>query len=358
MTGFVLSRLIFETIMKKDKVKNLTFTTNITKSWFQNTKINFIGNRKIGYFISGTFIIISIISFSIRGLNQGIDFSGGRNYVVRFDKAVKTEEIKGLLRNAFDGQTPNVIAIKSNETDNSDNRIRISTNFKITDQSNGVDEEISARLYKGLKPLLKPGLTQNQFVKTNIMSSQKVGPTVADDIKVSAIWAVLLSIIAIGLYILIRFRNVAFSVGGIASLTHDALIVLGLYSLLYSIMPFSLEIDQSFIAAILTVIGYSINDTVIIFDRVREYRALYPKRDPQATLNDALNSTLGRTFNTTFTTAIVLVAIFLFGGESIRGFVFALLIGIVVGTYSSLFIAVPFAHEILDKKHKKEHGNK
>lgn len=353
ITGFVLSRIAFEAIVLKDKYKNLSFTTNITKNWFHNTKIRFIENRKIGYTISAVLILASCVSFAVRGLNQGIDFSGGRNYVIRFDAPVNTESVKTMLRGAFDGQTPGVIAVKSNDAANSDNRVRISTNYKIEDGSPSVDSEIEGRLYKGLKPLLAEGVTQADFVSAQILSSQKVGPTVADDIKVSAIWAVVLAILAIGLYILIRFKNVAFSVGGIASLSHDALIVLGLYSLLYSIMPFSLEIDQAFIAAILTVIGYSINDTVIIFDRVREYRALYPNRDIKTTIDDGLNSTLARTFNTTFTTAIVLVAIFIFGGESIRGFIFALLIGIVVGTYSSLFVAVPLAHDILDRKIKK-----
>lgn len=354
ITGFVLSRIVFEALVLKDKYKNLSFTTNITKNWFHNTKIRFIENRKIGYTISAVLILASCVSFAVRGLNQGIDFSGGRNYVVRFDAPVNTESVKTMLRGAFDGQTPGVIAVKSNDAANSDNRVRISTNYKIEDGSPSIDSEIEGRLYKGLKPLLAEDVTQADFVATQILSSQKVGPTVADDIKVSAIWAVVLAILAIGLYILIRFKNVAFSVGGIASLSHDALIVLGLYSLLYSIMPFSLEIDQAFIAAILTVIGYSINDTVIIFDRVREYRTLYPNRDIKTTIDDGLNSTLARTFNTTFTTAIVLVAIFIFGGESIRGFIFALLIGIVVGTYSSLFVAVPLAHDILDRKIKKD----
>lgn len=354
ITGFVLSRLTYELLLAKDKLKNATFSTKITQNWFQNMSLNFVGMRKAGYIISGALILISCVSFAIRGLDQGIDFSGGRNYVVSFDKNVKTDEVKDLLSDAFDGQTPNVITIKSSNVDNSDNRVRISTNFKIKDNSTSVDGEIVDRLYKGLTPLLAEGTTLEQFTNQNIMSSQKVGPTVADDIKASAVWAVLFAIIAIGLYILMRFRNAAFSVGGIVALIHDTVIVLGAYSLLYSIMPFSMEIDQAFIAAILTVVGYSINDTVIIFDRVREYRTLYPKRKATENANNALNSTLVRTFNTSFTTAIVLFAIFLFGGESIKGFVFALLIGIVVGTYSSLFVAVPVAHDIMRKKEKKE----
>lgn len=353
-TGFLLSKVVYADLIKRDKLRNLSFTTNITKNWLQNTKLNFIGNRKIGYIISGVLLLASFVSFGVRGFNLGADFSGGRNYVVKFDKQVSTENVRNMLKGAFDGQAPQVITIKSNDIDNSGTRVRISTNFKVEDQGSAVDQEIEQRLYKGLSPLLKTGTTEQQFASQNILSSQKVGPTVADDIKISAIWAVILSILAIGLYILVRFRDVAFSAGSIASLAHDALIVMGFYSLLYSIMPFSLEIDQSFIAAILTVIGYSINDTVVIFDRVREYRTLYPDRDHKTMINDALNSTLARTFNTSFTTAIVLVAIFIFGGESIRGFVFALLIGIVTGTYSTLFIAVPTAYEILNKKSKKK----
>lgn len=356
LTAFVVSRVIFESVIKSEKAKNIPFVSNITKNWFQNVKINFIGLRKVGYIISIAVIVIAGASLAFRGLNLGIDFSGGRNYTVAFNKNVKTDEVKDLLQVAFDGETPNVITIKSNDADNAENRVRISTKFKVDDKSEAVDTEIESRLYEGLKSLLDENTSQAEFVENNIISSQKVGPAIAKDITISAIWAVVLAILAIGLYILIRFRNLAFSVGGIVSLIHDALFVIGAYSLLYSIMPFSLEIDQAFIAAILTVVGYSINDTVVVFDRVREYRALYPKRELGQTFNDALNSTLGRTFNTTFTTALVLIAIFMFGGESIRGFVFALLIGVLVGAFSTLFIATPVAWEILrrDKKLSKK----
>ncbi|MBR2624087.1 MAG: protein translocase subunit SecDF [Paludibacteraceae bacterium] len=354
LTGFVLSRVVYSFLTKRNKIsQDVKFCTNITKSWFQNTKFKFMEFRKYAYIISGITLLVGVVSLCVRGLNQGIDFSGGRNYVVKFDKAVSTEDVKSALAASFDGDAPSVITIKSSEVDNSDSRVRISTNFKIEDQSQEIDGEIEGRLYNGLKSYLKPGTTQEQFANEYILSSQKVGPTVADDIKASAVVAITLSLLAIALYILLRFRNIAFSAGGVLALVHDSLVILGCYSLLYSVMPFSMEIDQAFIAAILTIIGYSINDTVVIFDRVREYRSLYPNRETASVFNDALNSTLGRTFNTSFTTLIVLIAIFIFGGESIRGFVFALLIGIFAGTYSSLFIASPIACSILKKKDKK-----
>ena len=354
LTGFVLSRVVYSFLTKRNKIsQDVKFCTNITKSWFQNTKFKFMEFRKYAYIISGIILLVGVVSLCVRGLNQGIDFSGGRNYVVKFDKAVSTEEVKSALAASFDGDAPSVITIKSSEVDNSDSRVRISTNFKIEDQGQEIDGEIEGRLYNGLKSYLKPGTTQEQFANEYILSSQKVGPTVADDIKASAVVAITLSLLAIALYILLRFRNIAFSAGGVLALVHDSLVILGCYSLLYSVMPFSMEIDQAFIAAILTIIGYSINDTVVIFDRVREYRSLYPNRETSSVFNDALNSTLGRTFNTSFTTLIVLIAIFIFGGESIRGFVFALLIGIFAGTYSSLFIASPIACSILKKKDKK-----
>lgn len=355
-TGLLVSRLMYDWVLKKDNlIDGHSFTTKFTENWFKNTKFKFVEKRWIGYIITGTILVAGTISMFYHGLNEGVDFSGGRNYVIRFEKPVNTEEVKGLLTTAFDGQTPNVITIKSDASANSENRVRVSTNFKIQDKSESVDNEIEARMYKGLKPLLNDNQSKEDFVSHNILNSQKVGPSVADDIKVSAIWAVVLSIIGIGLYILLRFRNLAFSLGAIASLTHDALVVIAFYSLLYTIMPFSLEIDQAFIAAILTVIGYSINDTVVIFDRVREYMHLYPNRGTKDLLNDSMNSTLGRTFSTTFTVFLVVLVIFMFGGDVIRGFIFALLIGVVTGVYSTLYIAVPTVYEVMirSKKYKK-----
>jgi SecD/SecF fusion protein len=353
MTGFILSRLIHEKISEREQASGQTFYTKFSRNWLQKNNLNIIGKRKYGYIISGTIILVSLISLFTpgQGLNEGIDFSGGRNYVVRFDKPVETQDVKSMLEGDFGKQSISVITIGSA------NQVRISTNYKINSSASTVDAEIEGKLYKSLKPLLKKNTTMEEFVKTNIRSSQKVGPTVANDIRTSAVWALLISIIGIGLYIFIRYRDIAFALGGIASLAHDALVVIGVYSLLYKIMPFSLEIDQTFIAAILTVIGYSINDTVVIFDRVREYRKLYPKRETLHLLNDSINSTLSRTFSTTFTIFIVLLVIFLFGGETIRGFVFAMLVGTVTGVYSTLFIAVPTAYEVMKKEKRTTKGD-
>jgi SecD/SecF fusion protein len=346
LTGFVLSRLMHEKISESEKANKQTFDTVLSRKFLQNTKLNIIGKRKIGYAISGIILIVSAVSLFTpgQGLKEGIDFSGGRNYVVRFDKDVNTEQVKSLLGGAFGDKSLNVITIGDA------NQVRISTNYKIENNQPYVDGEIEGKLYTGLKSLLKDGVTQEEFVKDNIRSSQKVGPTVADDIRTSAVWALIFAIIGIGLYIFIRFRDVAFALGAIASLAHDAILVIGFYSILWKIMPFSLEIDQSFIAAILTVIGFSVNDTVVIFDRIREYRKLYPKRPSLQLLNDSINSTISRTFSTTFTVFLVLLVVFIFGGEVIRGFVFAMLIGVTTGVYSTLFIAVPVAYEVMRKE--------
>lgn len=351
ITSFIsavfLTRLMLDAYANSKKAKELPFTTNITKNWFQNTKLNFIGGRKTAYIISTVLILVSVASFVTRGFSLGIDFSGGRNYVVRFEEPVKTDDVRSLLADAFDGTTVQVITIGS------ENQVRISTKFKIDDNSETIDDEMEARLYNGLKPLLKDASLE-EFVSEYIQSSQKVGPTIADDIKRSAIWAVLIAIIAIGLYILVRFRTIGYSLGAIVGLVHDTIITLGVFSLLYSIMPFSMEIDQAFIAAILTVVGYSVNDTVIIFDRIREFIGLYPKRDRKSVMNDSINSMLSRTFSTSVSTILVLLIIFMFGGETIRGFIFAMLFGIVIGTYSSIFVAAPITYELYKKKDKKE----
>ncbi len=339
-TSVFLTRMMLEMYASKENAKDVPFTTQLTKKWFQGIKFDFIGNRKYAYMISGTMFVIALISFGVRGFSYGVDFSGGRNYVVRFDQPVKTDNVRVLLANSFDGDIPGVITIGDN------NQVRVSTKFKIADNSSTIDDEIEGRLFTGLKSLLPDKVTKETFIKDYIKSSQKVGPTIADDIKTSAIWAVILAILAIGLYIWVRFRDVGYAVGAIGSLSHDAVITLGIFSLFYSIMPFSMEIDQSFIAAILTVVGYSINDTVIIYDRLREYINLYPKRDRKDTMNDAINHTLGRTFSTTMTVFVVLMAIFLFGGETIRGFIFALLFGVCIGVYSTVFNASPITYDV------------
>ena len=359
LTAVFICRLLLEVYAKKEDAKELSFTTKLLQNFLQNTKVNFIGARKVTYIFSGVLVVISILGVSpqVMGkLNLGIDFSGGRNYIIRFAQDVNTEEVNTSLDNVFmaakaelnDEETfaLNVITIGSA------NQVRVSTNYLINDNSENVDETIEALLYEGCKPFLAEGVTLDEFKSTEInpevgiMQSQKVGPAVADDIKQSAVLAVLAALVAIFLYVLLRFRNFAFSVGALVGLAHNALIVLGAYALLWKVMPFSMEIDQAFIAAILTVIGYSINDTVVVFDRVREYKGLYPKRELALNINNALNDTLSRTFSTSMSTFVVLLAIFCFGGETIRGFVFALLIGVIVGTYSSLCVATPLAYDI------------
>ena len=359
LTAVFVCRLLLEAYAKKENAKELNFTTKLMQNFLQNTKANFIGARKVTYIVSGVLVLVGILGVNphIMGkLNLGIDFSGGRNYIVRFEQPVNTQEVNAALDNVFmeaktqanDEETfaLNVITIGDA------NQVRISTNYRINDNSETLDDEIEALLFAGCQQFLPEGITLDEFKSTElnpeigIMQSQKVGPAIADDITQSAIWAVLAALLGIFLYVLARFRNFAFSVGALTGLAHNTLIVLGAYALLWKVMPFSMEIDQAFIAAILTVIGYSINDTVVIFDRVREYTGLYPKRDRKQNINDALNHTLSRTFSTSMSTLVVLVAIFCFGGETIRGFVFALLIGVVVGTYSSLCVATPLAFDI------------
>jgi len=347
ITAVFLTRLMLSMYAKRDNAKELSFTTPLTKNFLQNIKFDFIGKRKIAYIISGTLIVISLISFATRGLNLGVDFSGGRFYIVRFDEPVKTDHVRSLLENSFEGDAVQVITIGN------ENQVRISTKYKINDNSETLDDEIEEILYKGLSPLLNKSVTKDQFVENYIKNSRKVGPTIADDIKTAAIWAVIFALIAIGLYIFVRFREFGYAVGATVALAHDALITIGTFSLLYSIMPFSMEIDQSFIAAILTVVGYSVNDTVIIFDRIRENVGLYPKRDRLTVMNDAINATLSRTFSTAMSTLVVLLAIFSFGGETIRGFIFAMLFGIAIGTYSSVFLASPISYEFFMRKRKK-----
>jgi len=352
LTAVFLTRLMLESYAKRENAKELPFISNVTKNWFQNINIQFIGNRKFAYIFSGSLIVISLISFAVRGFSLGVDFSGGRNYVVAFDHPVKTDEVRQLLTNCFPDASPQVITIGS------DNQVRISTKYKIDDNSTSIDNEIEVKLYNGLKPLLKPTVSKEDFVKNYIKNSQKVGPTIADDIKTSAIWSIIIAILLIGVYIYFRFREFGYALGATIALAHDAIIVLGSFSLLFSIMPFSMEIDQAFIAAILTVVAYSVYDTVIIFDRIREYVGLYPKRDRAESMNDAINHTLGRTFSTSLTVIMVLLSMFVFGGETIRGFIFAMLFGMIIGTYSSIFNASPITYEVYLAKLRKEEKKK
>jgi SecD/SecF fusion protein len=343
-SAIFITRLIFEMYIKK--TSRITFATNLTRGAFKNLKINFIGNRKPYYIISAILIVIGIGSLLYRGLDQGVDFTGGRNYIIEFDKPVDNVEVAASLENVL-GERPKVI------TFGSQNKIRISTQYKINEDDPAIDEEIQNKLYEGLKPMLGKDVSFEQFNTKNWLGTQKVGPTIADDIKRQAVIAIFFALVFMFLYILFRFRNWQFGMGAVAALVHDSLLILGLYSLFYGAMPFSLEIDQAFIAAILTVVGYSVNDTVVVFDRIREYLREFRKREISEIMNMALNSTLSRTFNTSMSTFVVLLTIFIFGGESIKGFTFALLVGIVVGTYSSLFIATPLVFDTIRKDESK-----
>lgn len=347
-TSIFITRLIFERQLSKNK--DISFTTNLTKHWLRYVKIPFIEKRKIFYTLSGIMIVASIVSFAVRGFDKGIDFKGGRTYVVRFDRDVKVDDIKNALAPVFNS-TPDV------KTYGNNNQVRITTGYKIEENNADVDNEVEELLYQGLKKANYIGdVSADTFSKVNLQSTQKVGPTISDKLTRDAILAVLFSLVLIFLYILVRFDSWQYGLGGVISLAHDAIITMGAFSLLYGFLPFSLEIDQAFIAAVLTVIGYSINDTVIIYDRIREYRHLYPKRGLADTMDHAMNSTLRRTFSTSLTVLIVLVAIFIFGGTSIKGFTFALLIGIGVGTYSSVFNAAPIVYDTItqSKKFKKD----
>jgi SecD/SecF fusion protein len=340
-SAIFITRLIYERLLTKQR--KLTFSTKLTQNAFKNTNVQFINNRKIFYFISGAIIAVGIFSLATRGLNQGIDFTGGRSYVVQFEKSIEIEDVRNSLAEKL-GEVPQVI------TFGGDDQIRITTKYKIDDENTiEVDEEVERLLYEGLQPYMDADVDFDHFLSDYRQSSQKVGATIADDIKVQAVWAILFALIAIFVYILVRFRNWQYGLGAVAALVHDVLIVLGIFSIFYGIMPFSLEIDQAFVAAILTVVGYSINDTVVVFDRIREYVGLYRKRERSEIINLALNSTLSRTFSTSLSTFFVLLMIFLFGGEVIRGFTFALLLGVVIGTYSSLFIATPVVYDTILK---------
>ena len=355
-TAVFLTRLVYENRMNKDKWLNLKFCTNFSRNLMQNMHVPFMSFYKKTFIFVAVAVVVFIVSFAVRGLSKSIDFTGGRNYVVAFEKAVQPEEVRGILAEAFPGCNTGAISIG---TDNK--TIRISTNYKIESNSPTADDEAETILYNALK---KHGLVNQANVEAfknpdireggSIISSTKVGPSVAKDITHNAIYSVLIALVAIFLYILLRFRNVAFSVGSVVALAVDTIIVLGLYSLLWGIVPWSLEIDQTFIGAILTVIGYSINDKVVVFDRIRENLGLHPKQDKQSLFNESINQTLARTINTSVSTLIVLLCIFVLGGASIRSFAFAMILGVVFGTLSSIFIASPVAYLVMGRKIKEE----
>ncbi len=368
-SGIFITRLVFEYLL--DKNKDVKLSTKLTANAFSKLSFNFIGVRKIAYIVSGTMIVISLASLFTKGFNLGVDFTGGHTYIVRFDKNVSIQDVRDALSVEY-GTAPDV------KTFGGRNQVKITTKYLIdaeqltegqikeyreisgnndSEYTVEPDDVIEAKLFKGLSKFYA-NLDFNSFVSDDDkamgrMSSMKVGPTVADDIKTSAYYAIIFALIVIFVYILIRFANWQFGLGALVALGHDVLFILGFYSLFYSIMPFSMEIDQAFIASILTVVGYSINDTVIVFDRIREYFGLYKSRDKGVVINQALNSTISRTINTSLTTILVLFAIFVFGGEVVRGFVFAMMIGIMVGTYSSLFVATPVAYDLMKRKSPK-----
>ena len=354
-TAIFISRLVIDWYAAKGK--KFTFNTNITKKWFTKINVDFLKLRKPAYVFSGILIVISIFSLATNSLNYGVDFVGGRSYVVKFENATSATDVANTLKDVF-GDAPEV------KTYGEASQLKITTKYKIDIEDKGIDDEVQELLFTGLKPYNPAELTLEEFkpgydgVKTTgILSSIKVEPTIADDIKTAAGWAVLGSLIVIFLYILLRFRKWQYSLGAIVALFHDVLIVFGIFSIFYKILPFDMEIGQSFIAAILTVLGYSINDTVIVYDRIREFTKTHNTWSFYKVINTGLNSTMGRTINTSLTTLLVLVAIFLFGGDSIKGFMFALIVGIGVGTYSSWFIASPILYDatkILEKEKNKK----
>jgi SecD/SecF fusion protein len=341
-TAIFVSRIIFTSML--DRNRTIRFANRYTLNFMVGVNVPWVQIRKKLYIISIVLSVIGITSLVFRGLNPGIDFVGGRTYVVRFDQDVRTDEIRSALSKVF----PNPPEVK---TFGANSQVKITTKYLIDSDNPTSDSIVQTKLYDGLKPFFVKGVTyttfatdaQNKYI--GILSSQKVGPVVAADIKRQSVWAVFFALVAIFVYIAIRFKRWSFGLGGVICLMHDSLITISLYSIFNGILPFSLEVDQTTIAAILTIIGYSINDSVIVFDRVREYNKIYPKRNLSDNITGAINSTLGRTINTSGTTVLVLVVIFLLGGEVIRGFSFALMIGIALGSYSSIAISTPIAYE-------------
>lgn len=337
-SAIFITRIIFETML--DKNIKLSFATKLTENAFKEMNIKFIARRKVFYVVSAVLILVSIGSLVTRGLNPSVDFTGGRTYIVRFQEAYSTVDVQNYLKDVFE-EAPEVKIFGN------DQQMKITTQFMIDDSE--ADDIVEEKLYEGLLSIIGEDVSKEEFLSEYRESSQMVGPTIADDIKVRAVWVILLSLMVMFIYIVIRFRNWQFGLGAVLAIAHDSLIVLGVFSLFYGVLPFSLEIDQAFVAAILTVIGYSVNDTVVVYDRIREYVGLYRKRERSEIINIALNSTLSRTLSTSLSTFLVLLTIFIFGGEVIRGFTFALMVGVVVGTYSSLFVATPIVFDTIRK---------
>ena len=349
-----ITRLIIEAVVAKRG--NCSFSYKWSEKLLSNVHFDFIGKRKFAYITSGIIILAGVLSLAFHGLNYGVEFTGGRTFVVRFDQNVSAEQVREALDGAFVGADAATSSVEVKQY-GKENQMRIVTQYKFDDTSEATTEEVETILYNALKPLYGYDITLDGFRSTQsdnngIISADKIGPAIAKDMTTGAVFSLLFALVAIGLYIVFRFRKWQWAAGATLALVHDAFMIIAMFSIFYSVMPFNLEVNQAFIAAILTIIGYSINDTVVIFDRIREYIGLYPKRDIKETMNSALSSTLMRTLNTSGTTLVTLLAIFIFGGETIRGFVFALIIGVVVGTYSSLFIASPLAYDMQRKQLK------
>ena len=350
LTSVFITRIIFDDRVTKGK--NITFDNKLTRNFLQNTKVDFIGKKKIAYIVSGALILISLVSIFTKGFTYGVDFTGGRTYVVRFDNPVTAEEVRAAAIVEFDG----AVEVKQF---GGESQMKITTQYLVENESTEADAEVESKLYNALKGFFANELTFAEFTSTldnpnGIISSDKVGPTIANDITRNAIIAVIIALFVIFAYIAVRFKGWTWGLGGVVGLAHTALIVIGFFSLFSGILPFSLDIDQTFIAAILTIIGYAINDTVVIFDRIREYKTLHPKADFRQNVNEALNSTLSRTMNTSLTTLVTMLAIAIFGGEVIRGLAVALILGIVIGTYASIFIATPIMFDVTKKAEAKK----
>ena len=345
LTSIFITRIIFDDRVSKGK--NVTFDNKLTRNFLQNTKVDFIGKKKIAYFVSGALILISLVSIFTKGFTYGVDFTGGRTYIVRFDAPVTAEEVRAAAIAEFDG----AVEVKQF---GGESQMKVTTQYLVENESTEADAEVETKLYNALKGFFATEISFAEFTSTlenpnGIISSDKVGPTIANDITRDAIIAVIIALFVIFAYIAVRFQGWTWGLGGVAGLAHTAVIVIGFFSLFSGILPFSLDIDQTFIAAILTIIGYAINDTVVIFDRIREYKELHPKADFRQNVNEALNSTLSRTMNTSLTTLITMLAIAIFGGEVIRGLAVALILGIVIGTYASIFIATPIMFDVTKK---------
>jgi len=345
LTSVFITRIIFDDRVSKGK--NITFDNKLTRNFLQNTKVDFLGKKKIAYIVSGTLILISLVSIFTKGFTYGVDFTGGRTYVVRFDQAVTAEDVRAAAMAEFDG----AVEVKQF---GGESQMKVTTQYLVENESTDADAEVESKLYNALKGFFATELSFAEFTSTlenpnGIISSDKVGPTIANDITRDAIIAVIIALFVIFAYIAVRFRGWTWGLGGVTGLAHTALIVIGFFSLFSGILPFSLDIDQTFIAAILTIIGYAINDTVVIFDRIREYKELHPKADFRQNVNEALNSTLSRTMNTSLTTLVTMLAIAIFGGEVIRGLAVALILGIIIGTYASIFIATPIMYDVTKK---------